>query len=64
MITLEQWAELPLTPKERQGLIEHPVNLVGRTRVTAILAEGGKVSGAEARSASRWRRGRSSTRRR
>lgn len=45
MITLEQWAELPLTPKERQGLIEHPVNLVGRTRVAAILAEGGKVSG-------------------
>jgi dihydropyrimidine dehydrogenase (NAD+) subunit PreA len=45
MITLEQWAELPLTPKERQGLLEHPVNLVGRTRVAAILAEGGKVSG-------------------
>ena len=34
-----------MTPKERQGLIEHPVNLVGRTRVAAILAEGGRVSG-------------------
>ncbi len=45
MITLEQWAELPLTPKERQSLIEHPVNLVGRTRVAAILADGGQVSG-------------------
>ncbi len=45
MITLEQWAELPLTPKERAGLVEHPVNLVGRTRVVGILAEGGRVSG-------------------
>jgi NADPH-dependent glutamate synthase beta subunit-like oxidoreductase/dihydroorotate dehydrogenase/Pyruvate/2-oxoacid:ferredoxin oxidoreductase delta subunit len=45
LITLEQWSELPLTPKERQELLEHPVNLVGRTRVTAVLAEGGRVSG-------------------
>ncbi len=45
MITLEQWSELPLTPKERRELREHPVNLVGRTRVTAVLAAGGAVSG-------------------
>ena len=45
MITLEQWSELPLTPNERQELLEHPVNLVGRTRVMAVLAEGGRVSG-------------------
>jgi NADPH-dependent glutamate synthase beta subunit-like oxidoreductase/dihydroorotate dehydrogenase/Pyruvate/2-oxoacid:ferredoxin oxidoreductase delta subunit len=45
MITLEQWSELPLTPKERRELLDHPVNLVGRTRVMAVLAEGGKVSG-------------------
>jgi NADPH-dependent glutamate synthase beta subunit-like oxidoreductase/dihydroorotate dehydrogenase len=45
MIALEQLGELPLTPKERAHLLEHPVNLVGRTRVTAILAQGGRVSG-------------------
>ena len=45
MITLEQWGELPLTPKERQSLLEHPVNVVGRTRVMAVLASGGKASG-------------------
>ena len=45
MITLEQWSELPLTPKERHSLLEHPVNLVGRTRVMAVLASNGKVSG-------------------
>jgi len=45
MITLEQWGELPLTPKERQSLLEHPVNVVGRTRVMAVLTSGGKVSG-------------------
>jgi NADPH-dependent glutamate synthase beta subunit-like oxidoreductase/dihydroorotate dehydrogenase len=37
MITLEQWGELPLTPKERQALLDNPVNVVGRTRVTGIL---------------------------
>jgi NADPH-dependent glutamate synthase beta subunit-like oxidoreductase/dihydroorotate dehydrogenase/Pyruvate/2-oxoacid:ferredoxin oxidoreductase delta subunit len=45
MITLEQWNELPLTSMERGELQDHSVNLVGRTRVTAVLAEGGKVSG-------------------
>ncbi len=37
MITLERAGEMPLTPKERQALHESAVNLVGRTRVTAIL---------------------------
>ncbi len=45
MITLEQWSELPLTPQERGELLEHPVNVVGRTRVVAVLAASGKVSG-------------------
>ncbi|HVP40205.1 MAG TPA: FAD-dependent oxidoreductase [Candidatus Saccharimonadales bacterium] len=45
MLTLEQWGELPLTPKERASLLEHPVNLAGRTRVTSVLASGGKVNG-------------------
>jgi NADPH-dependent glutamate synthase beta subunit-like oxidoreductase/dihydroorotate dehydrogenase/Pyruvate/2-oxoacid:ferredoxin oxidoreductase delta subunit len=45
LITLEQWGELPLTPKERQTLLEHPVNLAGRTRVTAIVAEAGHITG-------------------
>ncbi|HVP14262.1 MAG TPA: FAD-dependent oxidoreductase [Terriglobales bacterium] len=45
MITLEQWRELPLTAKERQGLLEGPVNIVGRTRVIEILAQAGRVSG-------------------
>jgi dihydropyrimidine dehydrogenase (NAD+) subunit PreA len=45
MITLEQWGELPLTPKERQTLLQHPINVVGRTRVTAIIAQAGRVSG-------------------
>ena len=63
MITLEQWSELPLTPKERRELLEHPVNLVGRTRVMAVLASGGRVSGVRS---SAWPspRARSSTRRR
>ncbi len=45
MITLEQWGELPLTPKERRTLVEHPVNVVGRTRAVAILEQAGRVSG-------------------
>ena len=45
LITLEQWSELPLTPKERRELLEHPVNLVGRTRVMAVVGAAGQVSG-------------------
>ena len=45
MITLERAGEMPLTPKERRSLFEHAVNLVGRTRVTAILGEGGRARG-------------------
>jgi dihydropyrimidine dehydrogenase (NAD+) subunit PreA len=45
MITLEQLGELPLTPRERQSLLDHPINLVSRTRVMAVLAKDGRVSG-------------------
>lgn len=45
MITLERLGELPLTSKEREQLLAHPVNLVGRTRLTAILAQGERTSG-------------------
>ena len=45
MIALETAGEMPLTPKERQILLDHPVNLVGRTRVTAILEKDGRTRG-------------------
>ncbi len=45
MITLERAGEMPLSPRERQSLLDHAINLVGRTRVTAILGAGGRVSG-------------------
>lgn len=45
MITLEELRELPLTPKERRQLVDNPINLVGRTRVAAILEKDGRVAG-------------------
>lgn len=40
MITLERAGEMPLSPRERRELLEHAINLVGRTRVTAIVGDG------------------------
>jgi NADPH-dependent glutamate synthase beta subunit-like oxidoreductase/dihydroorotate dehydrogenase/Pyruvate/2-oxoacid:ferredoxin oxidoreductase delta subunit len=41
MILLERPGEMPLTPKERALLLEHPVEVTGRTRVNAIVAAPG-----------------------
>jgi dihydropyrimidine dehydrogenase (NAD+) subunit PreA len=45
MIALEEWREMPLTPKEREVFFQRPIHLVGRTRVTAILSRGREVTG-------------------
>jgi len=45
MICLETFGEMPLTPKERELLSEYPLNVVTRSKVHAIVATGGKVSG-------------------
>ncbi|MBM4354602.1 MAG: dihydropyrimidine dehydrogenase [Deltaproteobacteria bacterium] len=45
MFALETLAELPMTPKERQLLVDHDIELSGRTRAVAVLSEGGRVRG-------------------
>ncbi|MDD5557175.1 MAG: FAD-dependent oxidoreductase [bacterium] len=45
MFALETVAELPLSRREREELIEHGIEVSGRTRVTAVLCRGGKVCG-------------------
>ena len=45
MIALENLAELPLTRKERQLLIDHDIEISCRTEVLDILDEAGKLSG-------------------
>jgi NADPH-dependent glutamate synthase beta subunit-like oxidoreductase len=45
LIALENFKEMPLTPAERQALIDYNIEISGRTRVTGILVEGGKVAG-------------------
>lgn len=39
MIVLESYAEMPLTPKEREDLLQGGIQITTRTRITAILTE-------------------------
>lgn len=45
MVTLEKWSELPLTPAEKKHIEEAGIELSGRTSVTEIIADGGKIKG-------------------
>ena len=45
MIALENLKEMPLTSAEREALLEYNIEVSGRTRVTEILTEGGKIVG-------------------
>jgi NADPH-dependent glutamate synthase beta subunit-like oxidoreductase len=45
MFALESIGEMPLTARERQELLDHGVEVSGRTRVTAIKAKGKKITG-------------------
>ena len=45
LFALEKLSEMPLTDKERAGLLQAGVHVSGRTRVAAVLAEGGAVRG-------------------
>ena len=45
MFALESIGEMPLTPRERQELMDNGIEVSGRTRVTAITARGKKVTG-------------------
>jgi len=47
MFALETLAELPMTPKERQLLLDHDIEVSGRTRVTAVLHQVGTIEGIE-----------------
>ncbi|MEK7766520.1 MAG: dihydropyrimidine dehydrogenase, partial [bacterium] len=48
MFALEKIGEMPLTPKELNGLIKTGVHVTGRTSVTGILTSGGRVKGLRA----------------
>lgn len=45
MFALEKLGEMPLTPKELNGLLGAGIHVTGRTSVTAILKKGKKVEG-------------------
>lgn len=45
MIALEKIGEMPLTPKEIAELLEHGIEVSGRTQVTAIYRRGGRLAG-------------------
>ena len=45
MFACESVGEMPLTPRERQELLEHGIDVSGRTRVTAIRVKGKKIAG-------------------
>ena len=45
MIALEDISEMPLTPKERKEIIDNNLEVSGRTKVLAINAKGGKITG-------------------
>jgi len=47
MFMLEKLAEMPLTARERQELLDFDVEVSGRIRVTRILANGQGISGIE-----------------
>ena len=45
MVALENVGEMPLTPREKQDLVEHGIDVNGRMRLAEILVKGGKVAG-------------------
>lgn len=45
MIALEKIGEMPLTPREMAELLEHGIEISGRTRVAAVYRRGGKIAG-------------------
>jgi len=45
MIALENVGEMPLTPREKQDMVEFGIDVNGRMRVTEICANGDKVTG-------------------
>ncbi|MEJ2744337.1 MAG: FAD-dependent oxidoreductase [bacterium] len=45
MFALESIGEMPLTARERQELLDHGIEVSGRTRVTAIKTKGKRISG-------------------
>jgi len=45
MITLETWQEMPLTAKEKQGLLEAGISFTHRSRITRIVNEEGRTVG-------------------
>ncbi len=49
MFMLEKLAEMPLTIKERQELLDFDIEVNGRTQITRILTREGQISGLETR---------------
>lgn len=49
LFMLEKLSEMPLTPMERQELLDFDIEINGRIRVTRIRKDSGKVSGFETR---------------
>jgi NADPH-dependent glutamate synthase beta subunit-like oxidoreductase/dihydroorotate dehydrogenase/NAD-dependent dihydropyrimidine dehydrogenase PreA subunit len=47
LIALENLSEMPLTARERQSLLDYDIHVSGRTRVTGILKNGGRITGIE-----------------
>jgi NADPH-dependent glutamate synthase beta subunit-like oxidoreductase/dihydroorotate dehydrogenase/Pyruvate/2-oxoacid:ferredoxin oxidoreductase delta subunit len=47
LFMLEKLSEMPLTPKDRQELLDYEIEVNGRIRLTGILKKGRSVSGIE-----------------
>jgi NADPH-dependent glutamate synthase beta subunit-like oxidoreductase/dihydroorotate dehydrogenase/Pyruvate/2-oxoacid:ferredoxin oxidoreductase delta subunit len=47
LFMLEKLAEMPLTPRERQELLDFDIEVNGRIRINKIVEVGGKVTGLE-----------------
>jgi dihydropyrimidine dehydrogenase (NAD+) subunit PreA len=47
LFALENLKEMPLTARERQSLLDYDIHVSGRTRVTGILQDGGRIAGIE-----------------
>jgi NADPH-dependent glutamate synthase beta subunit-like oxidoreductase/dihydroorotate dehydrogenase/Pyruvate/2-oxoacid:ferredoxin oxidoreductase delta subunit len=45
IFALENWSEMPLTARERDELKEYDIEITGRIKVTAILAQDSKITG-------------------
>jgi dihydropyrimidine dehydrogenase (NAD+) subunit PreT len=52
LFMLEKLSEMPLTPAERQGLIEHDIEVNGRVRITRINGDAGRIASIETRKVS------------